>query len=190
MPFSLLFPTHPAPQVSVCIVQAFVTVSILFRVRTLCPILYFQYILQNSEIICFQTDGFLSVILILSLVTIWQYQKTRRLECILLSCRVCLTNLEVTDETLETFPYLRSTYSDSDLEIRGGIFHALNTGAGGGGRRGCGNAPTFSLWLFSFYHKMQFSDQVWKASIVPAPNFFLLLNNTEINSKDYSQLTC
>lgn len=102
---------------SVCIVQAFVTVSILFRVRTLCPILYFQYILQNSEIICFQTDRFLSVILILSLVTIWQYQKTRRLECILLSCRVCLTNLEVTDETLETFPYLRSTYSDSDLEI-------------------------------------------------------------------------
>lgn len=61
---------------SVCIVQAFVTVSILFRVRTLCPILYFQYILQNSEIICFQTDRFLSVILILSLVTIWQYQKT------------------------------------------------------------------------------------------------------------------
>lgn len=133
---------------SVCIVQAFVTVSILFRVRTLCPILYFQYILQNSEI----------------MFSDWQVSVSH-------SHLIFSHDLTI-PEDLSAFYCLAESASR--------ILRSL-----------------MKLWKHFLTWEVltqtvtwRFSDQVWKASnklsIVPAPNFFLLLNNTEINSKDYS----
>lgn len=99
---------------SVCIVQAFVTVSILFRVRTLCPILYFQYILQNSEIMFSDWQVSVSHSHLIFSHDLTIPEDLSAFYCLAESASRILRSLM---KLWKHFLNLRSTYSDSDLEM-------------------------------------------------------------------------
>lgn len=115
---------------NVCIVKAFVTISILLR--TLCPILDFSifYTRIKKIVSAYHFANHFHLIKLLS----WS-DNTKRLECILLFCKQTTLFLVINDGKCDPevnkenckneASLLTSIYSVSDLEFKGRIFHAL-----------------------------------------------------------------